>query len=314
MKRIDRRTFMLLATVGASGSVLSACGNTGGSEANLNPTMILDVAGAPPTLAPQATPGGGANAQQPPAQGGAAQQQPPQGGAAQQPPAQGGATQPIAIEAIDPFAWSVYEFSVAPGQIIHATNVGLLQHTFAVDEWGIDENLPSGQPVEITVPQDAQIGASHIYYCSVPGHREGGMQGTLTVVEAGAAAQPAGAAAQGTPPAAEATPVASQPQPAPGGQAAGGAGQPVVLEAIDPFAWSVYEFSVSPGQVIQATNTGLLQHTFAVDEWGIDENLPSGQPVEITVPQDAQVGASHIFYCSVPGHKEGGMQGTLTVV
>src|SRR5688572_19739449 len=59
MKRLDRRKFMLLASVGTTGAVLTACGNDP-DEVDLTPTMIPDVSGAPPTLAPYATPGGGA--------------------------------------------------------------------------------------------------------------------------------------------------------------------------------------------------------------------------------------------------------------
>jgi len=277
--------------------------------------MIPDVAGAPPTLAPQATPGGGAQAPQQPAQSGAAEQQPAQGGAAQQQPAQGqqaggqaaigGGGEPIQLEALDPADWSVYEFDAAPGQIINAINVGVLPHTFAVDEWDMIVDLPNGEPVEIAVPDDAEVGASLVYYCSVPGHLELGMAGTLTVVEAGGA--PAAAAAEQAP--------AEQAPAAQGGQAAsGGATEPIHIEALDPADWSVYEFNVAPGQVIEAVNVGVLPHTFAVDEWGLDENLPNGEPVNITVPEDAEVGAALVYYCSVPGHLELGMAGTLTVV
>jgi hypothetical protein len=55
MKRLDRRKFMLLASVGTTGAVLTACGNDP-DDVDLNPTMIPDAEGAPPTLAPQATP------------------------------------------------------------------------------------------------------------------------------------------------------------------------------------------------------------------------------------------------------------------
>lgn len=51
-------------------------------------------------------------------------------------------------------------------------------------------------------------------------------------------------------------------------------------------------------------------HTFTVDELGI--NVPligTSSSVEFT---PVQAGAFE-FYCSTPGHKEGGMKGTLTV-
>lgn len=164
MKRLDRRTFMLLASVGTTGAVLTACGNDPDDE-NLTPTMIPDVEGAPPTLAPQATPGGGASA-------------PDDEPAAED----GGGGDVITLEADDPFEWSVYELDAAPGQVIEVTNIGVLEHNFTIDDLGIAEDLPPGEPVEITIPDDAAVGDTYEYYCSVSGHREGGMVGTLTIV------------------------------------------------------------------------------------------------------------------------------------
>jgi len=184
--------------------------------------------------------------------------------------------------------------------VIQVTNVGLSQHNFAVDEWGIEQDLPSGEPVEVTVPDDATAGATFVYYCSVPGHREGGMEGELTIIEAPAA----GAAPE------------EAPAPAAGGAApaASGGGGPITLEALDPYKWDKTTLEAAPGQVIQITNAGLGQHNFVVDEWEVEADLPSGEPVEVTVPDDATAGASFVYYCSVAGHREGGMEGTLTIV
>lgn len=294
MKRLDRRKFMLLASAGSTGAVLTACGNDPDSV-NLNPTMIPDVAGAPPTLAPNATPGGGASApeEEPAADEG------------------GGEASIITIEAQDPYVWSLTEFEAAPGQIIQATNVGFLPHNFAVDEWGIEVDLPAGEPIDILVPDDVAVGDTYVYYCSITGHREGGMEGTLTIVEAEAAA-PAGESAEASPEVVEAEAAAAEAAPAEGGGAAGG--EPIMLEAQDPYAWSVTELEAAPGQVIQATNVGFLPHNFAVDEWGIEVDLPAGEPIDITVPDDVAVGDTYVYYCSITGHREGGMEGTLTIV
>lgn len=312
MKRIDRRTFVLLASVGASGAVLSACGNTESTDANLNPTMIPDVAGAPPTLAPRATPGGGAA------------EQPAQGGAAQQPPAQegqqgGGQAQTHVVEMTLQLQFVPEQLTVNVGDTVTWRTVGPIPHTSTCDP-----SLAANPEQSVALPEGAEpwnsgdvgdgeefshtfeVPGEYRYFC-IP-HEAAGMIGTLTVQEAGAAP-----AAGGGTPAAEATPATTDQQPAQGAAASGGAGQPVMLEALDPYAWSVYEFTVSPGQAIQVTNAGFLEHTFAVDEWGIDENLPSGEPVEITVPDDVEVGASFVYYCSVPGHREGGMEGRLTI-
>jgi plastocyanin/mono/diheme cytochrome c family protein len=84
------------------------------------------------------------------------------------------------------------------------------------------------------------------------------------------------------------------------------------LEADDPYEWSQYELSLAPGDTIEVTNVGFTQHDFTVDALGISQDLPNGEPVTITIPEDAEPG-DYEFYCSVPGHREGGMIGTLTI-
>jgi plastocyanin len=278
MKRLDRRRFMMLSSLGAAGTVLAACGNDP-DETNLNPTMIPDVAGAPPTLAPVASPASGAAAQAPAEEGGAE-----------------GAAGAVTLEAHDPAAWSTNELDVAPGQTISITNTGALPHDFTIDELSIHEALDPGATVDVVFPDDVKVGDTYTYYCSIPGHRELGMEGTITVVEAGAAAPAEG---EGESPAA--------------GAAEGGSG-PVKLEASDPAAWSTNELEAAPGQVISITNTGALPHDFTIDELSISEALDPGATVEVTVPEDVAAGDEYTYYCSIPGHRELGMEGTLTIV
>ena len=100
------------------------------------------------------------------------------------------------------------------------------------------------------------------------------------------------------------------------GEAAAGAAEPgeaaMSIEAQD-VAWSTTELAVKPGDTIEMTNVGQLPHDFTVDELGIQEVTASnGDTVTITIPEDAEPGDFE-FYCSVPGHKEAGMVGTLTV-
>lgn len=83
---------------------------------------------------------------------------------------------------MDPYKWDKTTLEAAPGQVIQVTNVGLSQHNFVVDEWGVEQDLPSGEPMEVTVPDDVAPGDTFVYYCSIAGHREGGMEGTLTIV------------------------------------------------------------------------------------------------------------------------------------
>ncbi len=78
-------------------------------------------------------------------------------------------------------------------------------------------------------------------------------------------------------------------------------------------AFDTDAITVKPGDTIVLTNDGFAQHDFVVDELGMDSDLANnGETVTVTVPEDAEPG-DYEFYCSVPGHKEAGMVGTLTV-
>ena len=94
------------------------------------------------------------------------------------------------------------------------------------------------------------------------------------------------------------------------GVAATGAMEPV--EALDSLVFAPSTVTVSPGDTIQSINTGALEHDFVVDELDISVDLPSGQMVDIQIPEDAASG-EYEFYCSVPGHAPAGMVGTLIV-
>jgi uncharacterized cupredoxin-like copper-binding protein len=59
------------------------------------------------------------------------------------------------------------------------------------------------------------------------------------------------------------------------------------------------------------TNNGMLPHDFAIDELNIlTEEIPSGGQLTVTINAPA---GTYEYYCAVPGHKEAGMVGTLTV-
>ncbi len=88
----------------------------------------------------------------------------------------------------------------------------------------------------------------------------------------------------------------------------------VTVEAQDPYSWSTNEITVKPGDTIAVAGSGGLEHDFTVDELGIAEPLPAGSTdtVMITIPEDAEPG-DYTFYCSIPDHRESGMEGTLTI-
>jgi nitrite reductase (NO-forming) len=104
----------------------------------------------------------------------------------------------------------------------------------------------------------------------------------------------------------------ASPAPTTDGESESEGSAAVSIEAQD-IAFSQTEIAVKPGDTIEMTNTGQLPHDFTVDELGIKEVTPSnGDTVTITIPEDAEPGDFE-FYCSVPGHKQAGMVGTLTI-
>jgi plastocyanin len=65
---------------------------------------------------------------------------------------------------------------------------------------------------------------------------------------------------------------------------------------------------------ITMTNPSPVPHNVALRGNGVDEKGEVVQgDAKSTVQAKVQPGASYEFYCSVPGHEQGGMKGTLTV-
>jgi plastocyanin/mono/diheme cytochrome c family protein len=106
---------------------------------------------------------------------------------------------------------------------------------------------------------------------------------------------------------------ASSGQPA-ASPAAGSAEAAATITAEDSLKWSPNKVTVKPGDTIAVVPSGGLEHDFVIDELGIKEMLPAGSTdtVMVTIPKDAKPG-DYTFYCSVPGHRESGMEGTLTI-
>lgn len=88
-------------------------------------------------------------------------------------------------------------------------------------------------------------------------------------------------------------------------------GPDVVLELMDIFFNpDVITIPADADVTIQLANSGSAEHSFFIDELGIDETLAAGQTliIEINVPAGV-----YEFECTIPGHKEAGMVGTLIV-
>ena len=81
-----------------------------------------------------------------------------------------------------------------------------------------------------------------------------------------------------------------------------------------------HEFYFQPNQLtvsasgpttIVLHDTGMITHNFTVDALGIQVVASHGRTAEVTL-QDLPPG-SYQFYCSISGHKEAGMVGTIVV-
>ena len=103
-----------------------------------------------------------------------------------------------------------------------------------------------------------------------------------------------------------------------GGGSGGGGGSVVEIEAAEgsDLAYVQKEAKAKAGQVsIEFTNPQSLSHDVAVE----DANGKTVGKTELVADSSATTTLANLkpgeytFYCSVPGHREGGMEGTLTV-
>jgi plastocyanin len=196
----------------------------------------------------------------------------------------------VYLDAIDSARWSVDSLTVAPGQTIRITNRGVAPHTFVVAEWGVRIDLPTLKPVDVVVPDYVIPDDVFEFFCDEPGHAVQGQTGTIAIVSPETAKTDRRPGAPGTP-----------------------AASSISLETNDDLTWNINELELAPGQILQVRNTGVIEHHFVVDEWGINETISSGEVRLVLVPSDVQPGDVFTFYCSIPGHRAAGMEGTITI-
>ncbi len=97
-----------------------------------------------------------------------------------------------------------------------------------------------------------------------------------------------------------------------GGSAApsGGAALRVTLSEFK-FTPDRWEVSAGAPVKLELKNAGTVEHDFAVEQVAMKVHAPAGRTVEKTV--GALAAGTYQVLCSIPGHKEAGMVGTLTV-
>jgi plastocyanin len=78
------------------------------------------------------------------------------------------------------------------------------------------------------------------------------------------------------------------------------------------FFFAPSELSASAGEIkVTLTNAGIIEHDFHIDAIPTAHVLSDpGEANEVTFTAEAGV---YEFYCTIPGHREAGMVGTLTV-
>jgi plastocyanin len=116
----------------------------------------------------------------------------------------------------------------------------------------------------------------------------------------------------GTPTAMASPTMMASPSPSPEAcpsPSAGGGEQTITMVDI---AFQPTELTIPANTDVTITlnNTGATAHNFSIDELGISVDVDPGQTGTTTINADA---GTYTFYCNVPGHREAGMEGTLTV-
>ncbi len=98
------------------------------------------------------------------------------------------------------------------------------------------------------------------------------------------------------------------------GAALAGASPQTVKVSAKEFAFEPKEVKVRAGQPVRLVleNKGVIEHDLVVDKLGVKiQAIQPGKTVELTFTPKAK--GRYPILCSVPGHKEAGMTGTLVV-
>ena len=85
----------------------------------------------------------------------------------------------------------------------------------------------------------------------------------------------------------------------------------VVSMIAKSFSFTPDAVLVSVGEPVSIDITAIGQHTFTIDELGVNVVLPHGETTRVEfIP--GQTG-TYEFYCSIPGHRQAGQVGTLVI-
>jgi len=99
-----------------------------------------------------------------------------------------------------------------------------------------------------------------------------------------------------------------------GGGGGAAEGQEVTVAGLDTFRFDPETLSANVGQTVNVTldNQGVLEHNFVISELAVSLGpVPGGQTASGSFTPSAA--GTFEYFCDVPGHREAGMVGTLTV-
>ena len=158
---------------------LAACGGEGGGGATRDVTKV-PATGVPPlpTERPRPSPPASPGAATPEASPGAAT--PPGTPGAPSPPVSTPAE--FTVEMID-IDFVPPEFAIPADTAVRVLlpNNGFAEHNFNIDALNVHSpTVPGGETTEVTITAPP---GDYEYYCAVPGHKQAGMVGVLSVVE-----------------------------------------------------------------------------------------------------------------------------------
>lgn len=85
----------------------------------------------------------------------------------------------------------------------------------------------------------------------------------------------------------------------------------MVMIASSSFSFSPKEIRAKVNQPLTVHVSAQGRHTFTIDELGVNAETPDGQTTPVTFTPDKK--GTFTFYCAIPGHKENGQTGTITV-
>jgi plastocyanin len=91
-------------------------------------------------------------------------------------------------------------------------------------------------------------------------------------------------------------------------------GQDVTVQGLDTFRFEPAALTASVGETVNVTldNEGVLEHNFVLTEFNVALGpIPGGQTASGSFTPTAA--GTYEYFCDVPGHREAGMVGTLTV-